>query len=300
MSKSLYTFCVEQNRPELLAEFNYEKNGELSPDNIAYASHKKVWWRCSHGHEWQAQVGSRTRGAGCPYCANRRVRVGENDLATTHPELAKEWHPTKNGTLTPQAVTLGSTKRVWWRCEKGHEWQALVYSRVAGRGCPVCGGKVIIPGENDLASAFPKIAAQWHPTRNGKLTPETVTAYSNRRVWWVCEEGHEYQAVISRRTEGGVGCPYCAGRRVLPGFNDLATLEPGLAAQWHPELNGSLTPQMVTVGSHKKVWWQCAEGHVWRAVVYSRTGARRCGCPVCAGKVKESQLVRYTDIAAAV
>ncbi|MEE0067677.1 MAG: zinc-ribbon domain-containing protein [Evtepia gabavorous] len=91
----------------------------------------------------------------------------------------------------------------------------------------------------------------------------------------------------------GSDCPYCAGRKVLAGFNDLATRYPELAQTWDPVLNGALTPAMVTPGSHKKVWWRCPENHVWKAVVYSRTSDKRCGCPVCAGKVSQKNLGRY-------
>lgn len=91
---------------------------------------------------------------------------------------------------------------------------------------------------------------------------------------------------VASRTAEGRGCPVCAGRSVLPGFNDLRTKQPQLAEQWHPTLNGSLTPEMVTTGSHKKVWWQCSVGHVWKAVVYSRAGKAQSGCPVCAGRVR--------------
>lgn len=96
----------------------------------------------------------------------------------------------------------------------------------------------------------------------------------------------------------GSGCPYCAGRKVLPGFNDLATLEPKVAAQWHPTLNGTLTPQMVTTGTHRKVWWECDLGHVWRAAIYSRTGLKKCGCPICAGRISKKRLARYRALLA--
>ena len=284
----------------LLEQWDKEQNGTLTPRDVFCGSHKQIWWRCDKGHEWLAQIKSRTSGAGCPVCANRMVKTGENDLATTHPALAGQWHPERNGTLTPQEVVAGNCRKVWWRCEKGHEWQAQILARSNnGNGCPVCAGKQVIPGENDLASAFPRIAAQWHPTKNGTRTPENVTAYSNRRAWWICELGHEYQTIIAHRTNAASACPYCAGRKVLEGFNDLATKQPGIAAQWHPELNGTLTPQMVTVGSRKKVWWQCGEGHSWKAAVYSRSGVRKCGCPVCAGKITESRQKRYAEIAAA-
>lgn len=207
--------------------------------------------------------------------------------------LLTEWDGEKNLPLTPREVSYGSKQKLWWRCGKGHSWQAPVYTRTTGRGCPVYAGKAVIPDENDLASAFPEIAAQWHPTKNGGLTPQSCTPASNRKVWWVCPLGHEYQAAVGARTVHSSGCPYCSGRKVLKGFNDLATLEPKIAAQWHPTLNGSLTPDMVTVGSSRKVWWQCAEGHVWKAVVYSRTGPKKCGCPACAGRVNKVRQFRY-------
>ena len=146
--------------------------------------------------------------------------------------------------------------------------------------------KKVISGENDLATVFPQLAAQWDAEKNGSLTPEAVSPNSNRRVWWKCEKGHAYCAVIAHRAQSGSGCPYCTNRKVLAGFNDLATLEPAVAKEWHPTLNGALTPEMVTAGSHRKVWWQCALGHVWKAAIYPRTGKQRCGCPICAGRTR--------------
>lgn len=206
--------------------------------------------------------------------------------------LLTQWHPVRNGDLTPETVSVGSEQKVWWRCELGHEWQAPVYARTGpGRrdGCPVCAGKIVLAGFNDLASRFPDVARQWHPERNGVLRPDGVTAYSNRRVYWLCPKGHTYRAAVAARTRQDCGCPYCAGRRVLAGFNDLATLHPDTAKQWHPRFNGTLTPCQVGAGSHKRVWWQCGAGHVWQAVVYSRTGNQQAGCPVCAGRIKEPQ-----------
>ena len=120
-----------------------------------------------------------------------------------------------------------------------------------------------------------------------------MTAASNRKVWWRCPLGHDYQAVVSARIQRGTGCPYCAGRRVLPGFNDLAAVEPKIAGQWHPTMNGTLTPEMVTAGSNRMAWWQCSEGHVWKAVISSRTGPQKCGCPVCAGQIRKRRRERY-------
>ncbi len=266
--------------PYLAAQWHPTQNNGLSSSEVLPSSHRMVWWVCEHGHEWQATVKSRTEGAGCPICANRVV--GENNsLAVTHPELVAEWHPQKNGKLTPEQVVHGTTRKVWWMCEHGHDWQASIASRTGGSGCPYCAGRAVIPGENDFASAYPELAAEWHPTKNAPLRPSEVTPYSNRKAWWCCNLGHAYYAAINARTTHRSGCPYCANRKVLVGFNDLATTEPQVAAEWHPTRNGMLTPEMVTAGSHKKVFWECTEGHVWKAVIYSRTASQKCGCPIC-------------------
>ena len=283
---------LASQEPALAAQWHPERNGPLTPDQVVCGSTRRVWWQCGSGHVWAASVKSRAAGAGCPYCTGRRISPGENDLATLYPALARQWHPTKNGGLTPAAVAPGSRRRVWWQCPQGHTWQAAVFSRSQGADCPVCTGRTVLPGEIDLATVFPQLARQWDQERNGALTPQQVSPYSNRAVWWRCGLGHSWHAAISTRAWGS-DCPYCAGRKVLAGFNDLATRYPELAQTWDPVLNGALTPAMVTPGSHKKVWWRCPENHVWKAVVYSRTSDKRCGCPVCAGKVSQKNLGRY-------
>lgn len=270
--------------PELTAQWDYEKNAPLTPDAVAYGSQRIVWWRCEKGHPYRSAVKSRSRGTGCPYCAGRAVLPDENSLVACRPEIAAEWDMTKNAPFLPTQFTVGSDKKVWWTCRFGHSWKAAISARTHGSsGCPVCTGRTILPGFNDLQTAYPKIAAQWDTARNG-IEPNTVSPYSNRRVWWRCGNGHAYQTTVATRTQRGTGCPYCANRKVLPGFNDLATTAPTVAMQWHPTRNGSLTPEMVTSGSTQRVWWKCETGHEWKAVIYSRTGKQHCGCPVCAGR----------------
>lgn len=280
--------------PEIAKQWHPVKNGPWTPDQVLPGSHKSAWWNCRHGHEWKAMVKTRVEGNGCPVCANRRVVAGVNDLKTTAPLLAMQWHPTKNGKLKPSEVLAGSSRRVWWRCTRGHEWQAEVQSRTAGKGCPICSGRIVQPGENDLESQAPDIAAQWDREKNGGLSPSHIALYSNRQVWWRCEKGHGWKSTVYSRTFSRSACPYCSGRKVLAGFNDLKTLEPKVAEQWHPTRNGQLEPAMVMPGCRKKVWWKCSLGHEWKAVVYSRTGNQMCGCPVCAGRSprRESEILR--------
>ena len=283
----LTEYVHNRGRPELLTQWHPTKNGNLRPEEIASGSEKNVWWRCEQGHEWQSVVSLRTnRGQGCPYCAGQRVIPGQTDLASRYPDVAMRWHPTKNGGLTPADVMPHTHKRCWWQCERGHEWQVSPTALIQGSGCPYCAGKKVIPGETDLAALFPEIAAQWHPDKNGVLTPRDIGTGSMKKVWWLCERGHEYQAQTFSRVQG-TGCPYCAGRRAWPGFNDLATVAPHLIADWHPTLNGALLPQQVTKGSHKQIWWQCREGHVWKTAVFARAKKNGTGCPVCAGNIKK-------------
>ena len=273
--------------PLLAAEWDVEKNAPLTPQDVTTGSHKLIWWRCPKGHSYRSAVKTRAQGSGCPYCAGKNVLPEETSLAAEYPTIAKEWDAAKNVPLLPTQVISGTRRKVWWLCPKGHSWRAAVFSRTTlGTGCPVCTGRQALAGENDLATLYPDIAAQWDEEKNGALHPSNVTAGSNRRVWWRCEKGHSYRAVIAQRVQRGDGCPYCANRKVLPGFNDLATAAPLVAKQWHETLNGALTPEMVTAGSHKKAWWQCSYGHVWKAAIYSRAGVQQCGCPVCAGKTK--------------
>ena len=213
MRETLQQYCLRAGREELLTQWDREENGGLTPEGVTPGSHRKVWWVGATGHRWQAMVKVRVAGCGCPVCANRSVRPGENDLATAYPEAAAQWHPTRNGSLTPRDVLPGAQRRVWWQCERGHEWQARISARTyGGSGCPYCAGKRVAAGENELASAYPELAAQWHPTLNGGLTPDRVTTGSHkrseeRRVGKECRSRWSYTRARGRKC----GCPVCAG-----------------------------------------------------------------------------------------
>lgn len=264
-----------------MAEWDWEANNSNNfyPYEVTLGNnYLKVYWTCTEGHKWQATVANRNNGTGCPYCANRKVLKGFNDLQTLNPSLAAEWNYDKNSSLTPSLVPLNSSKKVWWKCFKGHEWQALVKSRNSGRGCPICAGKIIHEGFNDLASKYPLISAEWHPTKNGELTPENTAAKSNKKVWWLCANGHEWETKIEDRTRGA-GCPFCSHRRVESGKTDLQSVYPLLTEEWHPTKNGALTPSAVSSKSAKVVWWLGKCGHSWQASIGNRSNGT--GCPVC-------------------
>lgn len=199
-----------------------------------------------------------------------------NSFAMVHPELLSEWSE-KNEPLRPDNITYGSKKIVWWQGTCGHEWQASVKSRSAGEKCPICSGKRVVEGINDLATLKPLLAEEWS-TKN-ELKPTMVTLGSNKKVLWKGQCGHEWIAPVKNRVHGS-DCPYCSHNIVLEGFNDLASQFPQIASEWS-EKNYPLLPTMVTAYSNQKVWWKCSEGHEWNTLISTRSYGSK--CPYCSG-----------------
>ena len=166
---------------ELAAQWHPTLNNGLLSEQFTGGSRKKVWWICDKGHEWKARIGHRSNGVGCPICTNQKIIIGFNDLQTTNPKLAAQWNPTKNGDFRSEQFSLKSGKKVWWECEKGHEWEAAIGDRSKGSGCPICSGHKVLIGFNDLQTTNPKLVAQWHPILNGDLKPEQFTTGSNKK-----------------------------------------------------------------------------------------------------------------------
>ena len=273
--------------PKLSKEWHPTKNNNLTPYDVSSGTSRKVWWKCDKGvdHEWESRVSSRSDGTGCPICRGLKV-VLSNCLATLDPEVAKEWHPTKNGDLTPYDVSVSSGKKVWWKCDKGddHEWLSQIASRSRGNGCSVCYGRTVVKS-NCLATLDPELAKEWHPTKNGELTPFDVTPGSNKKVWWKCEEGDDHEWFISPDKRKETDCPICVNQKIVLS-NCLATTHPEIAKQWHPTKNKGLTPYDVVAGANNNVWWKCNKGddHEWETSPNFRTGKRRRNCPICIGQ----------------
>jgi hypothetical protein len=237
------------------------------PKTVVAGTSNKKQWRCANGHQWSIGVHARAvKGNGCPYCSGRHAIAGETDIATTHPQIASQLvddHST--------AIKGGTNKKVKWKCGRGHLWMATPASRtVAKTGCPFCSGQKAIEGETDLFSTHPDLAAQargWNPSE--------FTKGSEKKARWECELGHEWVSTISSRVSG-VGCPVCAGRQIVKGFNDLATTHPTLALEadgWDVNAFG--------FKSSKIQPWICDQGHRYKSKIHSRTYMKS-GCPSCA------------------
>ena len=143
---------LADNNPELLSEWDFDKN-DKTPHDYTSGSNQKAWWICNKGHSWQAVISTRAMGHGCPYCSGHRP-TADNNLKVLAPLLAAEWHPSKNGNLLPEMVSPYSSKKVWWICSRGHEWQASVSNRFQGRGCAKCSA--------ELKSSFPEQALMFY------------------------------------------------------------------------------------------------------------------------------------------
>jgi len=199
--QNIKLWCKLNNKPFELISNKFE------------GTDKKLKWKClkegcleEFNMSWSCIINQEYN---CPFCAG--VKVGlSNCLATKNPNIAKEWHPTKNGDLTPYDVTCGSHKEVWWQCsvDSKHEWNISVKHRNIN-GCPYCSG--FYPSENyNLLLNNPKLCEEWDYEKNIK-SPKEYTPGSNQYAWWICKEcGNEWEATIGNRN--GIcksGCPEC-------------------------------------------------------------------------------------------
>ena len=243
-SKLTKRVCIHTSivgtHPEVSIQWHPTKNGDRGPDQYSYGSEKKAWWlcpnTCSEGcpHEWEADISKRIlRGAdaGCPYCAsNHRRTCIHTSIVHTHPHLAAQWHPTKNGELKPETLTHGSCVKVWWLCPNTcdygckHEWEARVSDRLSrDTGCPQCCGflhKLCI--HQSISYTHPEIIEEWHPTKNGDLTPDLFSYGSEKRIWWQCKKHvtHVWRTSINNRCSNGTTeCPQCMNKTEEKLFN---------------------------------------------------------------------------------
>ena len=267
-----------KDNKELMKEYDYDKNIEFDLNTLTLGSDRKVWWICPKGHSWQAGIGSRYRsGAGCPICANLQVLKGYNDLESQCPRVAKEWNYEKND-FPPDEIVYVSNKKVWWICELGHEWEAIIKNRTKenGTNCPYCTNQKILSGYNDLATENPDLASEWNYEKND-LNPNEIGSKSKKSVWWKCKNGHEWQQVIEVRNRG-IGCPYCNGKKITKGENDLLSKYPRIAKEWDYTKNDK-KPDEVFPSSSKMFWWICPKGHSYKQTAGNRI--QNHGCPIC-------------------
>lgn len=346
--------------PELCKEWNYEKNRDKDPKNYKPYSNEKVWWKCSKGHEWQAQISSRHDGRGCMECikssqtsfpeqaiyfymkkvfpdVENRVKLpfldnnSEADVFIPSLNLAIEYdgyhHRTeqkrderKNKLMKENGIQLIRVRQKMKKLslptlekfdsiEIVHEYESKTgldkmiteIFTIIQKAFQIDVEKIQInankdrgdilkqlnENERNLESLFPELALEWHPEKNGTLLPSQVSPFTHTKVWWRClkNDKHEWESKVANRSNGRT-CPYCLNRKINE-TNSLLTLAPEIGKEWHPTKNGDLGPHQVALNYSKKVWWICEVGHEWQETP-NRRNFRQSGCPECRKKNKHT------------
>eukprot|EP01083_Nonionella_stella_P275015 933970_1 len=288
-----YTRVTDKNslaavKPEFAAMWHPTKNGDMTPANIHVRARDLLWWKCSHGHEWQTspKLLSQKRRSACSVCDLTESK----SLAIVNPDVANEFHPDKNDSLTPSDIHASSSKRVWWKCstDPNHEWKASPDSRTgkARTGCPLCSGHTV-SSANCLANVNAEVAAEFHATKNGNLTPTNIHGSSKKTVWWQCRRigEHMWQSSPKSRTRSTTSrsqCPFCAGMCVLEP-QSIAVMYPAIASEFDTSQNTSFSACSLSPQSNRAVWWRCPRNHVWQERV-SRRVRGDLECPTCLGE----------------
>lgn len=244
--------------PELAQEWS--PRNKKGPEKFEKLSHYKAYWicPCCHG-EYSAWITRREVGDNsCPYCSNEKLLTGFNDLATTHPEIAKDW--SERNTKKASEVTKLYAYKALWQCSVcGGSFVKAVKDKQLN-DCPYCNGERLLKGFNSLSKTHPELVKEWSP--NNKIGPDSVMKKNKQKALWICPDcGKEYSARISDRTNNN--CPYCSNANtnsskytiVKKGVNDLATTHPELAKEWSNK--NKRTVDTVAKDMTIKGWWKC-------------------------------------------
>lgn len=273
--------------PKLARDWHPTKNGHLKPDQIGVGSKTKIWWKCANGHEYTSDIWGKIQGKRCRACAGLIATPGRDDFPAKYPELIKFLDVTKNPVEKLKGLHPGSESQFFWICPKGHTWKQSpreIVKKKKGK-CSYCSNNLVWEGFNDLATRKPSLAKEWDFDKNPGIDPKRILFQTDSLFYWKClKHGHSWRTSPYKRIHEKSNCPYCSNHKVLRGFNDLATKEPALSAEWNHKRN-SRAPMDVVFGSHDKYWWKCLDGHEWEATLSSRItrgGRRGAGCPRCA------------------
>lgn len=290
----------KENYPEVkfLEEFwNQEKNGIPLIDAKLEMKYK-YWWFCQDfNHSFKKDIRLMQKDQKCQVCDGKQLLTGFNDFETINQIYLSEWDYEKN-ILKPSETYYQNTKNIFWNCSLNHSYTATAYDKIRNRGgCPYCANRKTLTGFNDLASQNPELLKEWDYELNEK-TPEETIYCSGAKVHWTCQKDsrHKWEEKPFNRTNKARnwGCPYCAGKRVLAGVNDLATTHSHWLEEWDYKKNDeiNINPTKLTYGSSKEAYWLCRElKHSWKVEILARN---KYGCPVCTNR---KVLQGYNDFA---
>ncbi len=271
----------------------YSKDNTISFDRLIISDDEKRKWICEKGHVFlESTININQRGSfSCPICNHRIIISGVNDFQTEYPQYAKDYD--SNNTIpVNKASPISSDSTTWFRCTKGHTFQRAIRNHIISRGaCPICTKRTLSVGDNDLLTAYPKLKKIWDYKKN-KSKPEDHFRSQKNYYYWTCESGHSYYASVRAVIEGNYICPACSNKKVYEGFNDLATKNPKLAAEWS-ERNDKKASEVMESSSYVAKWICPTCKGEYTAKVSSRVVGDD-SCPFCSGK----RILRgYNDLA---
>ena len=267
--------------PDLAREWSETNARDV--ESVPRNSKFRALWICPtcHGEYWYPVAEREAGDDACPYCRGTRVLPGFNDLKTTDPELAAEW--SENNGRDAGTVRRDMSSPALWICPACHgEYSYPVAERKIGDdACPYCRGTRVLPGFNDLKTTDPELAAEW--SKNNGRDAGSVPRNANLSALWICPTCHgEYSYPVAERKVGDDVCPYCRGKRVLSGFNDLKTTDPELAAEWSE--NNERDVETVRHSMTLRALWVCPTCHGEYSYPVAKREAGDNACPYCRGK----------------
>lgn len=294
VKNSFYSWCIKNDHPEYLDQWDYDKNGQITPFDISYGTDKKYWFICKNGHSYpQAILNKTLDNTDCPYCKNRKVLIGFNDLETwcinnNRQDIIDEWDTQKNN-ISINNITPRSHKEVYWKCKNGHSYPQKIFKKTERNdGCPYCSNQKVLTGYNDLETWCKQnnridILNEWD-YENNNINPNEIYYHSTKKINWICSNNHSYPQRIREKTQSNCKCPYCSNKKILPGYNDLETWckkhnRQDILDAWDYKEN-KILPNEIAPKSNKSVHFICPNGHSYPQSIDKKT-IRNDKCPIC-------------------
>lgn len=290
-------------KPFLKSEWLENINGDIY--NVFSNSNDIIEWICRKCHRnYKAKISNRAEDDKCcPYCSNRKLIKGINDLATTHPHLIKEWSSLNDRQLS--CLTNKSSYKAWWNCSVcSNTYQQVVSQKFSSKiSCPYCRKAKILKGFNDLPTTHPWLFKEWSTSNDRDFS--SLMCNSNYRAWWKCSEcSREYRQTVKKKILMNISCClYCQKNKVLKGFNDLATTHEYLLNEWD-YLNNILLakPTEIDEKSNKIVWWICKDNpnHRYKFKINEKIKYEKRNlitCKICKGlRRKQEHFVQFANL----
>lgn len=290
LTESLKDNAMLKVKPNLWRLWDFQKNEELGINiyKITKGSAEKVWWYCSKCDDSYPQaINKKVNDRGCSICKGCYT-TKKNSFGGKFPDLAKDWHPTLNGNLTPYDVSYGSGKKVWWKCNKcNSDYDVTIDKKTSQNAkCPFCRGlrKNV---SNNLKTTHPELIEMWDFNKNTNITPEQFVKGSKVSVYWKCNVcGDETFTMISNK----VGCAVCAGQKIIKGVNDINTTDPDLASL----LLNADDKYSLAKFSNVNVDWKCDRcGEIIKSKKVSDISKNGFKCPICSDGLSFGEKVIY-------